>query len=140
MLKVELEVGKHLAIGVVRGYRFNFLYTGAMHHILQFGGMKNLLLLGGLLAALASCQPTGPKFKVPVVVNANNAPIHENMAPDSPVLMMANKGDTLEFEGMATSELCTVKPDAHGGRFPKIAGIGYINRKYLTSTPKAVGK
>jgi hypothetical protein len=51
MLKVELEVGKHLAIGVVRGYRFNFLYTGAMHYILQLGGMKNLLLLGGLLAA-----------------------------------------------------------------------------------------
>jgi hypothetical protein len=103
--------------------------------------MKTLLLLGGLLAAaLAGCQPTGPKFKAPVVVNANNTPIHENMAPNSPVLVMSNKGDTLEFDGMATTELCRVKPDAHGGRFPKIAGVGYINRKYLTSTPAVVGK
>jgi hypothetical protein len=103
--------------------------------------MKNLLLLARLLAAfLAGCQPTGPKFKTPVVVNANNAPIHENMALDSPVLLMVYKGDTLEFEGMAISERCTVKPDAHGGRFPRVAGVGYINRKYLTSTPAAVGK
>lgn len=101
--------------------------------------MKHLLLLGILLATLASCQPTGPKFKAPVVVNTNNAPIHEDVAPNSPVLVMANKGDTLEFEAMATLELCRVKPDAHGGRFPKVAGIGYINRKYLTSTPTAVG-
>jgi hypothetical protein len=102
--------------------------------------MKTLLLLGGLLGILAGCQPTGPKFKAPVVVSANNAPIHEDIAPDSPVLVMVNKGDTLEFEGMATSELCKVKPDAHGGRFPKIAGLGYINRKYLTSAPTAVDK
>jgi hypothetical protein len=102
--------------------------------------MKYLLLLGGLLATLAGCQPTGPKFKAPVVVNANNTPIHENMALNSPVLVMANKGDTLEFEGMATSELCTVKPDAQGGRFPKVAGMGYVNRKYLTITHTAVGK
>jgi hypothetical protein len=102
--------------------------------------MKTFLLLGGLLCTLASCQPTGPRFKAPAVVNANNAPVHENMAPDSPVIVMANKGDTLEFDGMATSELCRVKPDAHGGRFPKIAGVGYINRKYLISAPTAVGK
>ena len=98
------------------------------------------LLLTVLLSVLAGCQPTGPKFKAPVVVNANNAPIHESMAPNSPVLVMVNKGDTLEFEGMATSELCTVKPDAHGGRFPKVTGRGYINRKYITSTPTAIGK
>jgi hypothetical protein len=79
--------------------------------------MKNLLLLSVLLSAFAGCQPTGPRFKAPVVVNVNNAPIHEHPAPDSPVLLMANKGDTLEFEGMATPELCRVKPDAHGGRF-----------------------
>jgi hypothetical protein len=102
--------------------------------------MKNLLLLGGLLGTLAGCQPTGPKFTAPAVVSANNAPIYENRTPDSPVLVMANKGDTLEFEGMATSELCIVKPDAHGGRFPRVAGTGYINRKYLTSTPTIVGK
>jgi hypothetical protein len=64
-----------------------------------------------------------------MAVNANNAPIHESMAPNSPVLVMANKGDTLELEGMVTSELCTVKPDAHGGQSPKVAGRGYINRK-----------
>jgi hypothetical protein len=97
--------------------------------------MKTLLLLGSLLATLAGCQPAGPKFKHPVVVNTNNAPIHENMAPDSPVLVMVNKGDTLEFEGMATSELCIVKPDAHGGRFPKVVGTGYINRKHLIIAP-----
>jgi len=97
--------------------------------------MKTLLLLGGLLS-LAGCQPTGPKFKAPVVVNANNTPIHESMVPNSPVLVMANKGDTLEFEGVATSELYRVKPDAHGGRFPRIAGVGYINRKYLNGTPE----
>jgi hypothetical protein len=101
--------------------------------------MKNLLLLGGLLATLAGCQPTGPKFKAPVVVNANNAPIHEDMALNSPVLVMASKGDTLEFDGMATTELCRVKPDAHGGRFPKVAGMGYINRKYLTIAPTGTG-
>jgi hypothetical protein len=101
--------------------------------------MKSLLLLSGLLCTLASCQSTGPRFKAPAVVNANNAPVHESMAPDSPVLVMANKGDTLEFDGMATSELCRVKPDAHGGRFPRIAGIGYIDRKYLTTAPSGAG-
>jgi hypothetical protein len=98
--------------------------------------MNYLLLLSGLLATLAGCQPPGPKFTAPVVVNTNNAPIHENIALNSPVLVMANKGDTLEFEGMTTSELCRVKPDAHGGRFPKVAGVGYIKRKYLISIPK----
>jgi hypothetical protein len=101
--------------------------------------MKTLLLLGGLLCTLTSCQPTGLRFKAPAVVNANNAPIHESIASNSPVLVMVNKGDTLEFDGMATSELCRVKPDAHGGRFPKVAGIGYINRKYLTIAPSGEG-
>jgi hypothetical protein len=100
-----------------------------------------LFLPAALLLSLASCSgPAEPKFKTPAVVNADNAPIHESMEPNSRVLALADKGDTLEFDGMATSELCTVKPDAHYGRFPKSEKIGYINRKYLAITPAVMAK
>jgi hypothetical protein len=92
--------------------------------------MKKFLPLA--LLVLASCGSKSPKFKNPVIVNADNTPLRANTTLDSEVLVLADKGDTLEFDGMAGPDLCRVKPDAHYSRFPHDSKAGYVLTKYIT--------
>ena len=108
--------------------------------------MNHLLLAAGLLV-LASCGSNHePKFTNPVVVVANDTPIYVStmLAGDKlvqgRVLVLADKGDTLQFDSVDGSDIVRVQPDAHLGRFPGGQKSGYLLKKYLTVPAEAVAR
>ena len=107
--------------------------------------MKHLLLSALLLAGLAGCGGgKGPKFKNPVVVTANNTPIYEAMDSTSRIMVKADRGDTLEFDGVSPAEsgrlVCRVMPDARYSRFPGSLKAGYIERRFVVVPDSTLAK
>lgn len=94
----------------------------------------SLLLCGGLAACTA-----GPAHENPVVVTGNNVAIHAEDSPTSKVIAVADKGDTLELQGVGAA-MYAVSPDAQYHRFKDGIKAGYIARQFATVSASSLAK